>query len=207
MIKRILSVIIGACIVMSCAGMPSNYDNDAWDESGVYMLPHDPSTIYISGNFSNDTQMPMLFALRDKSIKHYTIVLNTNGGDAYSCTAIMSAILRLKAEGVKFTTIADTKAFSAGFFIWMLGDERLMRPGSTLMIHTMIGQKASQGNNIDASHGLMIRTLDENVVEQTYRALPNVSRIWLETALLYTGMTWVDGEQAMELKLATGLVD
>jgi len=206
MIKTILSLLTGAVLLISCAAIPVERYDDRMEESGIYQKSDDKSVIHISGNFFGDTQMPFLFATQDKSIRHYTIVINSDGGDGYATTSMVNRILKMKAEGIKFTTIADNRAFSAGFFIWMMGDERLMTEGSSLMIHTIVAQAASGGETPLSSHIKMITALDENIIQQTYRALPMVDRLWLDTALRYSGMTWVLPDEALELGLATGMV-
>jgi ATP-dependent protease ClpP protease subunit len=200
--KLITGIITGLMIVlMGCTTRPVVYDN-LMEESGVYQHVDD-SVIYFGGNFQADSHIPFIYATtKNPAIKHYTIRINSNGGDAYACTIIANHIKKLQKQGIKFTMVVDGKAYSAGFFLFMLGDERIMSPGSLLMLHTMEAQKTSEGITIPDKHMAYVGYLDRNIVRMTYEAYPNVDRMTLETALEYSGQTFINADEAVELGLA-----
>lgn len=78
----------------------------------------------------------------DPTIKHYTILIHSPGGNAITCLAILNRINELKRRGVTFTTEAYGAAMSAGSFIFMLGDERIIHADGTLMFHTIQSQQS-----------------------------------------------------------------
>lgn len=208
MVKRLLSIIVGLTVLVSCAGAPMNRYRDRLEDSGIYQKMNDQSIIHMGGTFIYDTQISFIYATtKDPSIKHYTVYINTDGGDAYSCTAIINHVAKLQKQGIKFTMITDTKASSAGFFLWMMGDVRLMTPGSILMIHTMRGQFDADEKVLPERYVKMFDTLDENIVLQTMKRFPNVDPMTLETMLRYSGMTWIDSQEAIELGMSDGMAE
>jgi len=82
-----------------------------------------------------------IVATSHKRIKHYEILLHTPGGVAYTCLAIMNHIELLQSRGITFTTIANGFAMSAGTYIFMMGNERIVYEGSEFMFHGSLSQK------------------------------------------------------------------
>ena len=73
-------------------------------------------------------------------IKHYTILIHSPGGNAITCIAITNRIRELQKRGVTFTTKLYGCGMSAGSFIFMLGNERIVYEDATLMFHTTRAQ-------------------------------------------------------------------
>ena len=202
--KRLIAGILMGLVILfttGCDTQPKSY-KDLLSSNSV-MQHHDPSVIYVTGNFYEGSAIPFIYATtKDPSIRHYTVRITSSGGDAYGCTVMINHIAKLKRQGIKFTMIVDGKAYSAGFFLFMMGDERIMTPGSLLMIHTMEAQKVSEGKVIPEMYLPFLRYLDNNIMNQTYKVYPNVDRMLLETMLAYSGATFVNADEAVEVGLA-----
>lgn len=169
-----------------------------------------PGTIFISGIVSDST-FELFYEQTLYNLKHYRIILNTDGGSAQACTGVLARIVELQRQGVYITTEVYSKAYSAGAYIWMMGDHRIMHQGSQLMWHTMEGQYLNDRKELPSSYGddrtEMFELLDANIYRLTQRQMNLVDPMTLETMLLYTGMTFMDADQARELNMLTEYVD
>ena len=97
-------------------------------------------TIMISETIGDTDFVEFLKATRHFDVPTYTVILHTNGGNAYACIGIMNRIMELQYHGVTFDMYVYGKSFSAGTYIFLLGDNRVMHSGSALMFHTMMAQ-------------------------------------------------------------------
>ena len=122
-------------------------------------------TIVIDGVVYEDSYLEFVKATMDESVRHWTIVIHTNGGDAHATTGIINRIKAMKKNGVTFTTFTETKAFSAGGYIFLMGDRRVIVDGAHLMFHTMMQQmedwQAEQARKTNPSTIAMIEGMDE----------------------------------------------
>lgn len=202
--KFILALALTLSIMIGCSTAPQKLEND-WMASR-------PGTIFITGNLS-ETDFQSFYNQTTYGLPEYRIILNTNGGEAMACVGIMQRIMELQRQGVKITTEVYSKAYSAGAFIFMMGDTRIMHESSTLMWHTMIGQMTHDYREFPSSPKSklfdtkeMMVGLDEWVFERTKMVMPNVDPMTLETMLLYSGMTFLMAETANELGMVDELV-
>ena len=101
-----------------------------------------PDTIAVDGKV-HDTDFLQFYKLTiDPAIRHYTVILNTPGGNAWACVAIMNRMKQMKADGITFTTEVYSMAMSAGTYIFLMGDTRIMHDTATLMFHGILAQQA-----------------------------------------------------------------
>lgn len=71
----------------------------------------------------------------------------SSGGDVFDGLAILNA---LRGHRATVTTYNDAQALSAGSFIMQAGDNRVMMPNSTMMIHdASLGWAMAEGNAAD----------------------------------------------------------
>lgn len=61
--------------------------------------------------------------------------IDSPGGDVGAYFMILQTIVDLRQRGVKINTYNKREASSAGAFLLMIGDRRVVHPGSTTMIH------------------------------------------------------------------------
>lgn len=63
--------------------------------------------------------------------------INTNGGYVTECMLLISLIEQMKDDGYHIITINNSKAYSAGFFISLIGSERYAYRYSEYMYHSL----------------------------------------------------------------------
>ena len=201
--KLLIRLVLVVSLLWGCGSAPIRVDND-WTDSR-------PGTIFITGNLSDVDFQAFYNQTLDPKIRDYTIILNTNGGGAQACIGIMSRITELQKRGITFRTEVYSKAYSAGAFIWMMGDHKVMHRGSSLMWHTMAGQGYNDGKELPGAYGEdrqeMFEGMDNWVADQTAQHLPFMDPMTRETMLWYTGMTFVMAEDAFKLRMVDELVD
>lgn len=88
------------------------------------------------------------------------IYINTDGGSVYDCLTLISYLEFLKDRGYHIITINIGRAFSAGFLLSIIGDERKSLRYSRYMFHEVSGE-------VFGKHQTMRSDLDEfNAVSQ-----------------------------------------
>lgn len=207
--KLFIAVAATAMILFSgCqTELPFGLD-DAWKNHFSQEEAHVKETVFIHGQVTERT-FKDFYDNTSTGADEYRVIINTDGGEAMACLGIMSRIKELQLEGVKIDTEVYSKAYSAGFFIWLMGQERIMHEGATLMVHTMRAQaeytyKRAAEDLIPLERYRLFELLDEKVVELAMTVLKDIPcPETLRTALLYTGMTWVSAQEAYELEWAT----
>lgn len=163
-------------------------------------------TIILSGGVDEDTYKEF-YRATSVGKKEYTLLIMTKGGCAFNTVAIMNRIEILQAEGVRFKMIVPGNGFSAGSYIFMMGDERIMYRGAQLMWHTITGQMKSVGRVIPEESRQMSLNLDMYVVEKFEELFPYITKEWIHHAFWNSGMTWMTSEQALLMGIATKIIN
>jgi ATP-dependent protease ClpP protease subunit len=96
--------------------------------------------IEINGRITESSFMEFMEATAFAKDIYITLILHTGGGDAFSTIGIINRIHELKKKGCFFETRVYSSAMSAGSYIWLEGDRRVIYEGATLMFHTMLQQ-------------------------------------------------------------------
>lgn len=73
------------------------------------------------------------------------IYLNTPGGNLYTTVQIMSAMISSKATVI---TCMEGQVCSAGTFIFLKGDTKIVNPNCTFMIHNYSQSTSGKGNEV-----------------------------------------------------------
>lgn len=134
------------------------------------------------------------------SVDSLTIRISSIGGDAFQGVSMFNAIRRKQA---KVTVRVEAIAASAASVIAMAGDEIVMEPGSSMMIHQ--ASSWAEGTAADMRAAMdMLATTDANMAD-IYAARSGLGSPadWL-AAMAQT--TWFSGEQAVAAGLATEAV-
>ena len=165
-------------------------------------------TIMLHGGVYEQTFKEFMSQTQDSNITHYIINIHTDGGNADSTVGMMNRIKELKAKGVKFTTVVYAKAFSAGSYIFMMGDERVMYDGSMLMWHTMRGQLKhdNKWNYFDENRKKMFNIWDDFVTKAFGRELSMLSPLERQELMEDSGMSWMSARDAYLKGVATKVI-
>ena len=108
----------------------------------------DDRIIFITGDIESslcaEVKKSILLLKSINSIKPITIIIDSQGGDAYSSFGLYDFIMN---EDIEINTHVSGCAMSGGATIYMAGTKRTMSPYSTLMFHTVSGD--TNGKNSD----------------------------------------------------------
>lgn len=204
--KFLKAITLGFCLVLATActinvGQVQRQQNVDSDFEKL-----NDGTIILSGGVNEDTYKEFLRHTSDGK-KHYTIHIMTNGGCAYNTIAIVNRIETLQRQGVKFTMIVPGNAFSAGSYIFMMGDERIMYRGSYLMWHTISGQAKHDGRAIPESRKELLVGLDTYIVNKFKEQFPFITDEWVDSTFWNSGMTWQSALSAKLMGICTKIIN
>ena len=207
--KKVLGIctLVVALLLGGGCTVNNNVVREQSVDSDFERLPD--GTLILSGNVDEDTFKEFYRHTSDGK-DHYTLNIMTNGGCAYNTVAIMNRIIMLKKQGVKFTMIVGGHGFSAGAYIFMMGDERIMYRGSNLMWHMMKGQMQTDGNwnrvTIQERKSMLER-MDNFVVNTFRKQFPHIKEVWIQETFWNSGMSWMTCEQALLMGIATKIMN
>jgi len=100
--------------------------------------------IFIIGEVNENTTSEIVRELIDinwdeEEIKELNIYVSSQGGFLSDCFAIMDLVLSLKKEhNLKIKTYGLGEVASAGFFLFLLGDNRVLYPRCRVYVHSHI---------------------------------------------------------------------
>ena len=157
-----------------------------------------PSVIVMHEQVTVDDYIQFMRATSDPSIKHYTILIHSPGGNAVTTIAIINRILELKRDGVTFTTKVHGVGLSAGSYIWLMGDERVVYEGSTLMWHTVMAQwKSWQREQVKTNQPDIYNLMErwDNYIRARFAEQSGMSKKSCEY--------WLDGGEAQFMSAET----
>ena len=177
--------------------------------------------IIINGRVVEDSYIQFLKATSDKSVKHWNVTIHTDGGDAHSTVAIINRIKAMKKTGVTFTTFTESKALSAGGFIFIHGDKRVVIRGASLMFHTMLQQASDQqittARNTYPSRISMLERMDK-LVSERFMEITGIKegsdawKYWLHGKMpdgssVVESAQYMSAETAFNINVATHYID
>ena len=203
--KKML-VIIMLAVALMFGGCASNQNVQRTQSIDGDIEQLADGSIIISGGVDEDMYKEFVrFTLDGR--QHYTIRLMTNGGCAYNTIAIMTRMEQLQKQGVKFTTQIMGHGFSAGAYIFMMGDERIMGSGANLMWHTMTGQTKFDSRTIPASSIELVHNMDVWVVGMFMKRFPHIEMEWIYETFWNSGRTWQTAKSALQMGIATKVLN
>ena len=128
------------------------------------------------------------------------IVICSNGGEFRALSLIMDEVNKLKEQGVKIITRGSSMCYSVGFYLMLLGDERVSNNLCSFMIHEFqlsTGYDSLTGNDNYIQHQKKIQeNLDNWVIENT--------KITKEMLLEYKQKDrWMTYDECIELGILT----
>ena len=130
----------------------------------------DKDTLILNGAVYGDDFKQFLEATNDPKIRHYEFLMHSPGGNAFTCMAIMNRMREMQREGITFTTKIYGIGMSAGTYIWLMGNDRVVYEGSSLLFHSIESQmndyQIEMTEEKDPSAMAMIRRMDEWVKDR-----------------------------------------
>ena len=126
-----------------------------------------------------------------------SFMINSPGGSLYSFIQIWDVIDKLKGQGVKIIAEVSSHCFSAGFYLFMLADERRMNKLGLLLYHEM---------SISNAMKLSDWSLETNRMAKIQQALDDLvtknSKITQEMLDSYKGKDmYIDYDMAVEYEI------
>ena len=166
------------------------------------------NTILIESGIWNSDFGEFLEATKNSKVRHWKIIIHSPGGDAYSTIAIINKIKEMKKRGIKFTTEAYGLAASAGAYLFLMGDKRIIHEGASMMWHTVEAQLRARGIWTYAPDWAkaMIKLCD-NFIRKHFQEETGMSdnsvAYWLDGGM----QQWMSAKTAYNVGIATELVD
>lgn len=177
--------------------------------------------IMISGRIAEESFEEFMEATAYNKNRHYRIFIHTNGGAGHATIAIINRMKELKKRGCTFTTVVYGKAFSAGAYIFLMGDRRIVHANSHLMFHTML-QKATKAQieNGRKSHPSTISMMEQmdNYIIKRFLELTGLepdsasARYWLygempDGSKVLENSQFMSARTALAMKLVTEIIE
>ena len=161
---------------------------------------------YTSDDFANDIAACA-------GMSEVTVNINSPGGDLYMGIAIHNA---LRSLNCKVKTVIQGIAASAASIIFCAGDERLVYPGSVLMVHGVLTHVdlwgyMNEGDITDAIQELKqtkkaLATMNE-AIAATYASITGKSKEEHLALISGSGEKYMTAEDAINEGFATGYVE
>jgi ATP-dependent protease ClpP protease subunit len=111
-------------------------------EISVIEINPDKKIIYIIGEIDQEVANSTITSLLDtnwEKVKEIHLYITSQGGYLYDCFAIIDLLLHIKNKyNIKIYTYGLGEVASAGFFIFVAGDERIIFPSCRVFVHTHI---------------------------------------------------------------------
>ncbi|MFQ5770893.1 MAG: ATP-dependent Clp protease proteolytic subunit [bacterium] len=154
------------------------------------------------------------FLKATQNVKDYLhIYINSSGGDAFNCLAIMNYIKELKSRGVYVVTEVSGIALSAAANIWIMGNERIVHTNDIFMFHTayirnVFGSPKSKEDYTESDtlvYNALNNGIRQRLLEITHDTELTQSLLADVEGDLYN-THWFTGEQIFDLGLATKLI-
>lgn len=164
------------------------------------------STLILDGPISQeswwgDEVTPQAFRDELKKItgKKLTVIINSGGGDVWAAVSIYDALKELDAE---VTVKVSGLAASAASIITMAGDNIIMSPGSTMMIHR--ASAFAMGNAEELVKTIeMLESVEDGIISIYAERTGNSKDVIRE---MMDAETWMSAEKAVELGFADDVV-
>jgi ATP-dependent protease ClpP protease subunit len=166
-----------------------------------------PGFIYLSGGIYQGDFIKFYKLTLDKKIRNYHIILDTPGGGAYTTVAMIGRIKEMKREGITFTMEAYGMSMSAGSYLFMMGDKRIIHDGAQLMWHTITAQSAgNKPYNASPEQWKSVRLLDA-YIRKAFKEATGLSDKWVHFWLDSKKANFMSAATAYNIGIATHFVD
>jgi ATP-dependent Clp protease, protease subunit len=161
----------------------------------------------ISWNLARETIDDIYAKYTEDQFNHLVVILASPGGDLDSGWAIYSTIRHL---GVKTSTIANGRLYSAGVIAYLAGDKRYVYPGSVFLFHPTVitasgvedraAYKAEEEvNDFKMDDKLFRNLLETNLTKATKKDINRLTHKYKSY--------FVDAKEAVRIGLADSIIN
>jgi len=142
--------------------------------------------IFIIGEINEETNKAVVCDLLstnwndpDRKYQELLIYISSSGGNLRDCFSIIDTVQLLKkAYKLKITTVVLGEASSAGFFLFLLGDRRIVLPNGRMFVHEHMtfsdGQTYSELKKEQVDHDMIY---DSYIKYTSERLGLNISKV------------------------------
>jgi len=168
-----------------------------------------PVGYYLMTHVDADQVKMFLDYLDGHSIKKAVIEIHSPGGSLFDATRILGIIKDWQAKGGRVVTKVNGMAFSAGFLIFTVGDERIVEEYAALMWHEI--QSASgfgfsvQSTSDKESEAAVLRGL-QNHLHKYLATRCKLTKPEIDSKVNKRQEWWMSGAEALSFGFATKLV-
>lgn len=158
-----------------------------------------PHAALLSGDFIESSIAEFCLSLEQlcakAAIRGQTVIpiyIDSFGGDVYSMLKVLDTMQALRdTYGIKFATIAQGKAMSAGAFTLMFGDigYRYATPRSTIMVHDISTELVGRMSELQVSYKEAQRLSDEVMSSLSHYITQGESSTYLQDIIAGTKHT------------------
>jgi ATP-dependent protease ClpP protease subunit len=163
--------------------------------------------MYITGMIYHGDFIKFYKLTMDKKIRNYHIILDTPGGDAYTTVALLGRIKEMKREGITFTMEAYGMSMSAGSYLFMMGDKRIIHDGAQLMWHTIGAQSGGMKPFRASTEQWKSVMLLDTFIRKEFKKATGLSDKWVAFWLDSKKANFMSAATAYNIGIATHYVD
>jgi len=164
----------------------------------------DDGTVMIYGSVETGDEVKIRQEMANT--RDYLIILNSKGGAAFVGLSIANHVARLQQHNAKITTMVSGAAMSAAAVIWASGDVRYVHKNDIVMFHSahmvdITGKKIPK-ENLTETDKFCIDQINQAMIDILAKSIgAGKAKKFIENE------TWLTGEQAFELGIATHLIE
>jgi len=132
MIKYLKTIALALSFVF-IAGCNFSFDYDNSKSKYRSLIEMPDGRLILPSGFSTGYARDFLIDIAED--RDYHFIIENFGGSAYDMITFVNRIQELQSKGYKITTETYGYAMSAGTTFFLLGDERILHSGASLMFH------------------------------------------------------------------------
>lgn len=166
--------------------------------------------IYLLGEI-NDTMCDKIIVnlLEDTKIREVEIVnlfVSSGGGDLHGCFAMIDVFdFQRKVVGYKIKTFGLGQVCSGGFFMFLVGDERILFPKCRVFVHEHVVVDADE----EPYTKKMKNMAEDHVLNKIYTqyVADRLGIVYKDANRLLKKDKWLSDKEVTEFNIVTGILD
>ena len=194
--------------------LPLLFCGCTFNEKPLTLSPHTvyatPTSVHVSligkvTDYQTEYYLKTLLYMESNGISDLHIHLFTPGGSAVAMYSIINLIQEAKLNGVHVTTYINGACMSAGVPIFLMGDVRIMRPNSVIMLHPMQDLPDTSSISISAWEAIekITTSYQDIIVDRTNMTYKQIKKIMSKCKGTHKNETYLLPYRALEMGFAT----